>query len=204
MKKISTDAVFSVPIVTYEYSVPFTKEELQFIKNSKRDSVPNQGNSSSRDTYILNNPEMSDIKSELMKAVQDYKISIMGADDKVDLYITQSWLNFTNQGQQHHVHLHTNSLVSGVLYISADEENDKIFFYNDRIMNLNPVIKNYNVFNSDCWWYKVKTYKIILFPSWLMHEVRAKEGDNERISLAFNTFIKGDIGDERVLNRLIL
>ena len=49
-----------------------------------------------------------------------------------------------------------------------------------------------------------KISKIILFPSWLMHEVRAKEGDNERISLAFNTFIKGDIGDERVLNRLIL
>jgi hypothetical protein len=32
--------------------------------------------------------------------------------------------------------------------------------------------------------------------------VSTKQGDNTRVSLAFNVFIKGDIGDEKNLTKL--
>ena len=50
----------------------------------------------------------------------------------------------------------------------------------------------------------VKTGDIVLFPSSLTHMVETKEGDNTRVSLAFNVFIKGTIGNNKQLTELKL
>jgi hypothetical protein len=64
--------------------------------------------------------------------------------------------------------------------------------------------KDWNVWNSETWWFPVKTGDIIMFPSSLTHMVENKEGTNTRISLAFNVFIKGTIGNNKQLTELIL
>jgi hypothetical protein len=43
-----------------------------------------------------------------------------------------------------------------------------------------------------------------MFPSSLTHMVETKEGTNTRISLAFNVFVKGTLGDNTRLTELIL
>ena len=44
-----------------------------------------------------------------------------------------------------------------------------------------------------------------MFPSSTTHQVQTKKGNNTRISLAFNTFYKGDLGGSRNgLSELIL
>jgi hypothetical protein len=43
-----------------------------------------------------------------------------------------------------------------------------------------------------------------MFPSELQHMVEQKEGKNLRTSLAFNTFIRGDIGNNGELTELKL
>jgi hypothetical protein len=45
---------------------------------------------------------------------------------------------------------------------------------------------------------------LIMFPSRLEHLVLLKKNDNQRISLAFNTFLKGKLGENKSLNELIL
>jgi hypothetical protein len=45
--------------------------------------------------------------------------------------LTQSWLNYTKPGQFHHKHAHPNSFISGVLYMKAARQRDKIYFYKD-------------------------------------------------------------------------
>ena len=50
----------------------------------------------------------------------------------------------------------------------------------------------------------VTTGLLVMFPSRLEHSVLNKKENNQRISLAFNTFIKGDIGDQKGLTHLIL
>ena len=43
-----------------------------------------------------------------------------------------------------------------------------------------------------------------MFPSSTTHQVETKQGNNTRISLAFNTFYKGTIGSNFELTELIL
>ena len=44
-----------------------------------------------------------------------------------------------------------------------------------------------------------------LSPSWLSHEVELNEkATTDRISISFNIFIKGTLGDQKQLNELIL
>ena len=49
----------------------------------------------------------------------------------------------------------------------------------------------------------VKNGDLILFPSTLMHSVKTNTTDKERISLAFNSFIKGTVSTSP-LNQLNL
>ena len=102
------------------------------------------------------------------------------------------------------MHNHPNSLVSGVVYMKADKNNDTIEFYSNRYNIISPQTKNFNVFNSTKWWFAVDTGQVILFPSSLSHSVSIKKGLNTRISLAFNVFIKGTIGVKKDLTELIL
>mgnify|MGYP003144336835 FL=1 len=64
--------------------------------------------------------------------------------------------------------------------------------------------KKYNPYNSGSWFFSVETGKIVIFPSSTTHQVDNKKGSNTRISLAFNTFLKGKIGPNEELAELIL
>ena len=119
-------------------------------------------------------------------------------------YITQSWANYTKKNQYHHTHEHPNSFISGVLYINANEAHDKITLHKKSYQQIKPVPTEWNWYNSDSWFYTVKTGMIILFPSGTTHNVETKVGDNKRISLAFNTFFKGTMGENSQLTELIL
>jgi uncharacterized protein (TIGR02466 family) len=161
-------------------------------------------NKTSNNNYILNNKEFKDLKKELDLKIQDYFDKVISPSNNITPYITQSWLNYTETNQYHHKHAHPNSLVSGVFYINCHEEHDKIKFFNNNYKTIKLEIKDWNIWNSESWWFPVKTGDVILFPSSLTHMVETKQGDNTRISLAFNVFIKGTVGNNKNLTELIL
>jgi uncharacterized protein (TIGR02466 family) len=196
--------LFPTPIYFSTLNRELTNKELSFIDKTKLNSHNNEGNIVSNDNYILNNKQFKDLKIELDLKVQDYFDKIICPANNITPYITQSWLNYTETNQYHHKHQHPNSLVSGVFYINCDEEFDKIKFFKDGYKTIKPEIKEWNIWNSETWWFSVKTGDIILFPSSLTHMVETKQGDNTRISLAFNVFIKGTVGDNKLLTELIL
>ena len=198
------NGIFPTPIYISKLNRELFKEELLFIDNTKLDVYKNEGNTTSIDNYILNHKAFKDLKTDLDLSVQDYFDKIICPSNNITPYITQSWLNYTEKNQYHHKHQHPNSLVSGVFYINCDEKFDKIKFYNDNYKTIKPEIKDWNIWNSQSWWFPVKTGDIILFPSSLIHMVETKEGDNTRISLAFNVFIKGTVGLNKELTELIL
>ena len=195
-------AIFPTPIYHSKLNRKFTEKELSFVEKNKKIVYDNTGNTVSKNNYVLDNKLFKDLKRELNLRVGDYFNKIISPANNIIPYITQSWLNYTETNQYHHKHNHFNSLVSGVLYINSDENYDKINFYKDSYQSIKPNIKENNLFNSEAWWFPVKTGDIILFPSSLLHMVSIKQGDNTRISLAFNVFIKGDIGDEKNLTKL--
>ena len=198
------NGIFPTPVYFSKLYRELTKEELSFINKTKLDVSFNDGNTTSNDNYILNKKEFQNLKSEIDLKVKDYFDKIISSTNNITPYITQSWLNYTETNQFHHKHQHPNSLISGVLYINCNEEFDKIKFFNENYKTIKPEVKEWNIWNSESWWFSVKTGDIILFPSSLAHMVETKKGDNTRISLAFNVFIKGTVGNDKQLTELIL
>lgn len=198
------NGLFPTPIYISKLDRNLTDKELLFIDKNKLDVYKNEGNTTSNDNYILNKNDFKELKKQLDLIVEDYFNKIICPSNDITPYITQSWLNYTETNQYHHKHTHPNSLVSGVFYINCNEEHDRIKFFNDRYQNIKIEIKDYNIWNSESWWFSVKTGDIILFPSSLTHMVETKQGTNTRISLAFNVFIKGKIGINKNLTELIL
>jgi uncharacterized protein (TIGR02466 family) len=198
------NGIFPTPIYISKLDRELTSKELLFVDKIKLDIHNNEGNKTSNDNYILNNKSFKNLKEDLDLRVQDYFSKILSITDAVTPYITQSWLNYTETNQYHHKHAHPNSLVSGVFYINCHEKHDKIKFFNDNYKTIKLEVKDWNLYNSETWWFSVKTGDIILFPSSLTHMVETKQGDNTRISLAFNVFIKGTVGNNKNLTELIL
>jgi uncharacterized protein (TIGR02466 family) len=198
------NGIFPTPIYISNLNRELSNKELSFLDKTKLNTFKNEGNTTSNDNYILNQKSFKDLKRELDLKVQDYFDKVISPANNITPYITQSWLNYTETNQYHHKHSHPNSLVSGVFYINCDEEFDKIKFFNDNYKTIKLEIKDWNIWNSESWWFPVKTGNIILFPSSLTHMVETKEGNNTRISLAFNVFIKGKIGNNKNLTELIL
>ena len=198
------NGIFPTPIYISKLVRKLTSLELKFIDKNKKDCYKNDGNITSNNNYILNEKPFTNIKKELQLRVQDYFDKVISPANNITPYITQSWLNYTEINQYHHKHAHFNSLVSGVFYINCHKEHDKIKFFNDNYKTIKPEIKDWNMWNSESWWFPVNTGDVILFPSSLSHMVETKQGNNTRISLAFNVFIKGTVGNNKNLTELIL
>ena len=207
MNKSIIQNLFPTPIYMTNMDRPFTKQELKFVEEQKKHCVNNTGNINTKDNYILNRKEFKNIKKFLDIACKDYLEKIICPKNNIELYITQSWLNYTEENQYHHRHEHPNSIVSGVLYLDSDKANDMIkFFSHIKYQQIKPEIddEKYNIWNSSSWWFPVETGQLVMFPSSTTHQVDNKKGDNTRVSLAFNTFYKGTIGSDSDLTELIL
>ena len=202
--KAEINSIFPTPIYISKLDRKLTPLELKFVEKYKKDFYKNEGNITSNNNYILNEKTFLNLKKELDLRVKDYFEKVISPTDAITPYITQSWLNYTETNQYHHKHAHPNSLVSWVFYINSNEEHDKIKFFNENYKTIKLEIKDWNIWNSESWWFSVKTGDVVLFPSSLTHMVETKQGTNTRISLAFNVFIKGSVGNNKNLTELFL
>ena len=150
-------------------------------------------NRQSEDTFILDNPELKKIRTFIETKLNQFVSQIYGSDDR--LVITQSWLNRNGKGESHHEHTHPNSMISGVWYPQIHEQLPPIEFRNRSQRDVVLSIQRYNTFNSQTFLLPIKRGELILFPSNLTHGVPPNQSDEERISLSFNTWPKGSLGD---------
>ena len=206
MNKTVIHSIFPTPIYTTKIDRGFTKQELQFVNEQKKHCKNNTGNINTKDNYILNRKQFKNIKKFLDKHCKNYLETIICPKNNIELYITQSWLNYTEANQYHHKHSHPNSVVSGVFYFDSDIKNDKILFTKGGYQQISPEIdkEKFNLWNSGTWFFPVETGNLFMFPSSTTHQVETKKGNNTRISLAFNTFYKGTVGSNSDLTELIL
>jgi uncharacterized protein (TIGR02466 family) len=194
--------LFPLPVGFARLGRDLTKTELEFILG--QDKYANQGNTTSSDRMILKSKELTDIREFIEDAMVDYFKTVHDPKGDVALYVTQSWANYTDPGQHHHKHAHPNSFISGVFYPQADREVDKIHFYKTGYERIKVQPATWNLWNSESWWFEVGAGDLILFPSHLEHMVETKVGNETRVSIAFNTFLKGHIGVDENLTGLQL
>jgi uncharacterized protein (TIGR02466 family) len=191
--------LFPTAVGLFELGRDLTQEEKDYLLN--QDHTPNMGNTTSKERFILRHESMINLRSFIETSVNKYFSEIIAPVKDASLYLTQSWVNYSKQGQWHHGHAHPNSILSGVFYVQSDST-DKIYFEKNEYEQISFPTEKYNLYNSKTWWLEASQGRLVIFPSSLRHSVNAVETDHTRVSLSFNTFAKGIIGAEENLTLL--
>ena len=184
-------------IVPYEESID---KELAYLKTISYREQQQNGNYRSDDSYLLHKEELKNIKNFLGEAVDKFTKNVLNSKQR--LVITQCWANRNPKGSKHHEHVHPNSIISGVMYFQINEKLPPIQFAktNQDAIKLDP--EKYNHVNSESFLLPCKPGELILFPSSLRHSVPINQGDEDRISMSFNTFSIDALGSEQALTHL--
>ena len=186
--------LFSTPLAISSLDRELTKKEADFIMSQERHKMV--GNKSTRDKDVLNEPELFMLREFIEQELKTYSDSVMCYTD-IELYITQSWINYNEPKEFHHQHYHANSIVSGVFYIATNAD-DKIQFHDRKPKDMLIFNRSsYNQYNAVTWWWPVKAKELFLFPSNMEHGVPSiQNAEQTRISLSFNTFFRGKVGSK--------
>lgn len=193
MIKGVTESLFPIPVYISDGYKLKSKAKDRLIKEMKKDSYYNMfGNKTSLNHNVLNLTYMSALKKHLMEQINHYAYEVLCITKSVELYITQSWLNINPSESAHHPHHHFNSFVSGTYYLQGSTP--IVFMNNTQIFqNFDFDITKPNYFNTNFCHVPIEEGRCVLFPSVLQHAVDPNKNKEERISLSFNTFIRGDL-----------
>lgn len=195
------NAAFSTPIFINNIPV-LTADDIKYIKSLEYYGPNAGGNLTSSDLNILNDPKFLKLKTSIEENLKLYLRDVIAPVNDVSLEITQSWVNKNPKNTMHHKHNHSNSIVSGVYYISANPV--PIWF--EQISNERLRVDSNTPTPYNCESYKVNCIQdmLVMFPSHLHHFVEVNNSDDERLSISFNTFYKGSIGNKKSISYLEL
>lgn len=129
---------------------------------------------------------LNDMFREILKHVETYRKTI---PFKQSLNFINLWININGYKDYNVEHIHCNSVVSGVYYLSPN--NTDIVFVHPaaQLMQFDwnsDVIDDYNKNNCQNWAITPSQDQLLLFPSWLGHRVEPNLSGKNRISISFN------------------
>jgi uncharacterized protein (TIGR02466 family) len=154
----------------------------------------------SADRHVLDRPSLAKLRKHIQGKIDDFVHNVIGVDHKMTWEITTSWVNRSVKGGYGASHYHSNSLISGVLYLEVDDISGKICFHKqlhwDNLFSdtIRITYSEINDTNADTVLFTPRTNDIILFPSHLSHSIPPSESEQDRYSLAFNVFPRGVVG----------
>jgi uncharacterized protein (TIGR02466 family) len=105
------------------------------------------------------------------------------------LSMTDCWANSMRRGATHGLHLHPLSTISGTYYVQVPRGASGIKFEDprlDRMMAAPPRRARCRPANRHWVEVQARSGQLVLFESWLRHEVRPNRGSGERVSISFN------------------
>jgi uncharacterized protein (TIGR02466 family) len=136
-------------------------------------------------------------------SLTDLQNKIYPNHDNFKIVPTIFWANKTEFLGKHHKHTHANSIYSGIIYLTDNEDSGATRFYYPNpyryfevglmgLFNLSPFNQQTNP--KSFFDFYPKRGKMIIFPSNVEHETITNRKKSKRYSISFNTFIKGKIG----------
>lgn len=105
------------------------------------------------------------------------------------LEMTDCWLNIMPRGCTHSFHVHPQSVVSGTYYVQTPKGCPGLKFEDPRLTKLMaapPRRAQARQQQRAHISYPARAGNVILFESWLRHEVPASAVDEDRVSISFN------------------
>ena len=156
---------------------------------------------------IMNDESMKDFKHWCLLNVRAFAKQL-GASERTSFYITQSWMNRNPPHSYHHTHMHPNSIFSCIYYVEGDKCPTYFYRYDDRTSFGNFAFyendKGSNAFTATKAGVMNEVGRLVIFPSSMVHDVDTNESDKDRVTISFNTFIRGEMGEPENSNHLII
>jgi len=196
--------MFVEPYFRANIAGTITPQQIAFIKNLKM--VNNPENMISENLYIFEEPELKSIKDAVQEVLDIYAREVLCIPQNI--YVTQSWSLICMPNAGMHGHSHSNSILSGSLYYCElpDPPSSMVFTRHTTYqqIELPPDPGKRNIYNSPINRVTPRQDDILLFSSRLTHLVEQNKSGQPRHSIAFNTFVKGQLGDYRAVTELKL
>jgi len=106
--------------------------------------------------------------------------------------IDSIWVNVLEPGGSHTGHIHTNSVISGTFYLDVPEGASAIRFEDprlDKMMAAPPRKARASAHNKPFVSVQPSPGTVLLWESWLRHEVPVNRANQDRISISFNAVL---------------
>jgi|TARA_R110000796_G_scaffold61309_2_gene142018 hypothetical protein len=142
----------------YKYKLNITETEInQVLLLLKKDNLMEMKTTYSK-LNVLNFPLLKQLKKQITDIL-----------DKHKLLLTNNWAQLYNKKDNHGIHNHVGSTYSGIFYIQG--LSPTIFYDREYITYIKKFVKN----------------ELLLFPSYIPHEVKPLEFNEQRLVISFNT-----------------
>jgi len=131
----------------------------------------------------------SSLEKKINKHVLSYSKSLDFDLNKKSIRMTDCWVNIMPESAAHSLHLHPLAFISGTYYVATPLGSPGLKFEDprlDRFMAAPPRLTSARQENKTHVVYPAKAGNLILFESWLRHEVSQNRVAAERIRISFN------------------
>ena len=112
------------------------------------------------DLNVLDIPGLANLKKQIINILNVHNLDLIN-----------NWAQLYNKNNQHTVHNHPNSVWSGIIYLNPTKASPTIFYDREFKHYIHDFKKN----------------QLLLFPSYIPHEVPKINEDEQRLIISFNT-----------------
>lgn len=139
---------------------------------------------------ILVQPKFEEIRIWIEECVRDYLDNVLELEYE-EFFFTSSWVNIMGKGEQYLSHNHSNSIISGVLYLKSEPGHPPLVFNKYKMetgpfISLNEHYKKFNPNTATILKFPCKEDTMVIFNSNIIHGHAMNELESKRISIAWN------------------
>lgn len=149
--------------------------------------------------FRMNNPAVQELKAYCWNQLLSLIATLNGYDlptvRRLNIF-NDCWFHVTRRGGFFGLHNHPNASWSGVYCVDPGKhdpgkiDSGQLTFVNPTVMSaMHMDAANANMklpYSSQIAKASLEAGQLVLFPSWLLHDVKPYEGEGERITIAFN------------------
>ena len=142
---------------------------------------------------ILLHPEFKEVKVWIQECAEDFLNNALEMEYE-EFFFTESWLNISGKGGYQKVHNHSNSIISGTLYLKSEQGHPPLEFKKQK-MEFEPFIsltehyKKGNPNTASTLGFPCTQDTMLIFNSHLYHGHDANKLESERVGLSWNGLV---------------
>lgn len=134
-------------------------------------------------------PEFAQLETHLSRHANDFAAGLQLDMSNSCLQLDSIWVNILEPGGFHTAHIHPSSVISGTYYVDIPDDSSAIRFEDPRLpmmMAAPPRLPGASLENRTFVDIRPKAGMLLLWESWLRHEVPLNMSDQPRTSISFN------------------